>query len=308
MVMEFLNRPFTLPFLVSALILSGCSIEKVAIEHVADALAGSGTAMANDADPDLIRDAAPFSLKLMDSLILQLPEHTGLLLSACRAYTQYAYAFLQLPAEELENSNISEASRMRARARGLYKKAMDYGRRAIDIQSPGLLAMLEKASDHDLIKAVTTEETDLMYWTTAAWAGWLGSSVDDTAAIADIPQVVKLLDLALSKDETHDHGALHTLAMALESLRSETEAERQKNLRMHYQRALELSENQLASPHVSCAEKIAIPTQDKNRFRQCLAAALAIRAEQHPAARLENTLMQRRAQWLLDHTGLYFLE
>lgn len=306
--MRTIKRLLTLPFLVSALTLSGCSIEKVAIKYVADALAGSGNAIANDPDPDLVRDAAPFSLKLMDSLILQLPEHTGLLLSACRAYTQYAYAFLQLPADEIENSNISEASRMRARARGLYRKAMDYGRRAIDIESPGLLSMLETASNHDLIKASTIEETDILYWTTAAWAGWLGSSVDDTAAIADIPQVVNLLDLALSKDETLDHGALHTLAMALESLRSETEAARQKNLQGHYQRAIELSENQLASPHVSCAEKIAIPTQDKNRFRQCLDAALAIRAEENPATRLENTLMQRRAKWLLDHTSLYFLE
>src|SRR4051794_31218358 len=46
---------------------SGCSIRHYALNKASDALAQSGTTFASDDDPDLIKAAAPFSLKLMES-------------------------------------------------------------------------------------------------------------------------------------------------------------------------------------------------------------------------------------------------
>src|ERR1051325_10752899 len=57
---------------------TGCSIRRFALNQAADALAGSGTAFASDDDPDLIRAAAPFSLKLMESLLAENPRHPTL--------------------------------------------------------------------------------------------------------------------------------------------------------------------------------------------------------------------------------------
>ena len=50
-----------------ASMLAGCSVRQYALNQAADALAKSGNSFASDDDLALIRDAAPFSLKLLDS-------------------------------------------------------------------------------------------------------------------------------------------------------------------------------------------------------------------------------------------------
>ena len=45
----------------------GCSIRRLAVNKVGNALAGSGTMFAADDDPELVKAAAPFSLKLMEA-------------------------------------------------------------------------------------------------------------------------------------------------------------------------------------------------------------------------------------------------
>ena len=80
--------------LVAALLATGCSVRRFAVNRVGDALAGSGTTFASDDDPDLIQAAVPFSLKLIESLLAESPRHRGLLFAACSNFTQYSYAFV----------------------------------------------------------------------------------------------------------------------------------------------------------------------------------------------------------------------
>src|ERR1700676_42270 len=89
--------------ILAAMVLSSCSVRKYAINRVGDALAGTGTTFASDDDPELIRSAVPFSLKLVESLLAESPKHEGLLLAASRGFTQYSYAFVLEDADELED-------------------------------------------------------------------------------------------------------------------------------------------------------------------------------------------------------------
>ena len=61
--------------LVLSLAGSGCSVRRLAINKLGDALSGSGGAFASDDDPELVKAAAPFSLKLMESLLAESPRH-----------------------------------------------------------------------------------------------------------------------------------------------------------------------------------------------------------------------------------------
>ena len=66
---------------------------------------------ASDDDPELVRDALPFALKLMESVQVELPEHGALLLGLASGFTQYSYAFVQTPAEELEEPVAEQPDR-----------------------------------------------------------------------------------------------------------------------------------------------------------------------------------------------------
>jgi hypothetical protein len=88
---DIILRP-ALSALVLALIATpGCSLKRIAINSVANSLAETGDTFAADPDPELIRGAVPFSLKLVESLLAEVPNHRGLLLTACSGFTQYAY-------------------------------------------------------------------------------------------------------------------------------------------------------------------------------------------------------------------------
>ena len=85
-----------------SLSLSACSLKKMAVNSVAGMLSESGSTFSSDEDPELVRDAVPFALKLYESLLESVPENQDLLRATCSVFTQYAYAFVQLDAEVVE--------------------------------------------------------------------------------------------------------------------------------------------------------------------------------------------------------------
>src|SRR5204863_685960 len=100
------------------------------------------TTYAADDDPELIAQAAPFSLKLIESLLEPSPKHEGLLLAAASGFTQYSYAFVQQQADFVEDTNVARASALRLRARKLDLRARDYGLRGLDVRHPGFSVSL----------------------------------------------------------------------------------------------------------------------------------------------------------------------
>ena len=138
--------------LVMAVAGSGCSFKRFAVNKLGNALAGGGTTFAADDDPELVKAAVPFSLKLMETLLAESPQHEGLLLASASGFTQYAYAFVQQDAEEMEEKDLAASEEMKTRARRLYLRARNYGLRGLEIKQRGF----EKALRADPKQAVAT--------------------------------------------------------------------------------------------------------------------------------------------------------
>ncbi len=286
---------------------SSCSMKRYAVNRMGDALAGSGTTFASDDSPELIRDAVPFSLKLMESLLAENPEHIGLLLAAARGFTQYGFAFVEQDADEVENDDLMRAIELRQDARRLYLRARDYGLRGLETSHEGIRDELYRDPE-SAVQGLVAEDVPLIYWTAASWGAAISLSKDDPELIADLPQMESLIYRALELDEAYDYGAIHVFLIALESSSPGKAPEDQKQVRLHFQRAVELSRGMLASPMVTMAENVSIGTQDRKEFTDLLNRALAIDADDMPEWRLNNLIMQRRAAWLLSRIDDLFLE
>lgn len=287
--------------------LSGCSIKRIAINKVGDALAGGGTTFSSDDDPELIRAAVPFSLKLMESLLAESPRHEGLLFATASGFTQYAYAFVQQDADELEAKDVAAANALRDRARRLYLRARDYGLRGLTARHKhfGTLVHTNPVAAAALL---TKRDVRLAYWTAVAWAAAVSVAKDKPEVIAGLPQVEALILRALELDETFDQGAIHSFLISYEMARSGAEGDPVARATQHFDRALALSKGQLAGPFLSYAEAVMVQKQNKARFEELLRQALAIDADAYPESRLVNLIMQRRARWLLARMDELFLE
>src|SRR5262249_13327158 len=127
----------------AALALAGCSVKRLAVRGVANALAGGSDIFVSDDDPELVRAALPFGLKTSEALLAQDPQNPKLLLAVASGFTQYSYAFVQQEADFVEASDLARATELRTRARRLYLRAAGYGWRGLEVDFPGLRARLQ---------------------------------------------------------------------------------------------------------------------------------------------------------------------
>jgi len=287
---------------------SGCSIKRIAVNKMGDALAGTGDTFEGDDDPDLIGDALPFALKLMESLLAESPRHTGLLLATASGFTEYSYAFVGTPAERAFSENVAESNRLRGRARRLYLRARAYGMRALEVRYPGFAASLDSNQPAALAR-IRKHDVPLLYWTAAAQGLAISASKGDPEMIAQLPVVEAFIRRAMELDEGWNEGALPEFLISIEASRSGVSAtELQARIGRYYEQALRLSGGRRASLFVSYAENSAIPAQRRAQFQELLERALRIDPNQHPETRLATLLAQRRAQWLMGRMDELFLE
>ena len=291
----------------ATLALGACSIQRLAINSIGDALASSGSVFQGDNDPVLIREALPFSLKLIESVLAEQPDHRGLLLAATRGYLLYTYAFVDFAAEEASLEDIDEARMLRERARNLYLRAHSYASRALALDYPTVAEQLatDPTTAVAAIDGESGNDVTTLYWTAAALGLAISTSRNEPALLARLPEVEALLDRALVLDETWENGALHEFAMSLQ--RARTGPVDEAAIERHYRRAIELADGTRAAPHVTYAEVIAIPRQDREQFTALLEQALEVDVDKDPNQRLLNVIAQQRARWLLENIDEFIL-
>ncbi len=286
---------------------TGCSVKKFAISKLGDSLASQSTSsFATDDDPELVGDALPFALKLMEGLLEQVPQHRGLLFATSSGFTQYSYVWVQQPADEVEQQDVERAKVMRLRARKLYLRARDYGIRGLEVNHHAFGAALQR-DPKSAVRVARKKDVPLLYWTAVSWGAAISISKDDHDLVADQPIVQALIDRSLQLDPDFDNGAIHGFLITYESARQGIKGDFAVRSREHFNRQVELTGGQLASPYVSLAETVSISKQDRPEFESLLRHALGIDPNAKPEWRLNNIVMQRRARWLLSREDDLFL-
>ncbi|MFI5177285.1 MAG: TRAP transporter TatT component family protein [Vicinamibacterales bacterium] len=285
--------------------LAGCGmIKKAAINNVAGTLSSSGDVFTRDNDPELVREALPFALKLYESLLESVPKNKDLLIATCSAFTQYGYAFVETDADVLGEAHHDEARALRERALKLYIRAKDYCLRAFEVRFPGVTPKL-LANPELALKKAEKKDVPLLYWTAASWGAAISLGLDMPDLVVDHPTVRALAERALALDPIWSHGAIHEALITLDSL-PEALGGSPSRARDHFAKAVEIQKGLSPGPYVELAVGVAVPAQDRAEFTKLLNDAVAIDPEKDPSNRLVTLIMQRRARALLDQIDTLF--
>src|SRR5262249_35036855 len=137
---------------------------------------------------------------------------------ASRSFTQYAYAFVQQDADEIESHDAAAARALRERARSLYGRAYGLGIRALDAAHPGFAGDLPSDPGKALAR-LTRGDAETLYWTTIARAAEISLSLESMEAIAGLRQVDMMVERLVALDPDMDHGALHAFLVTYEMVR-----------------------------------------------------------------------------------------
>jgi hypothetical protein len=269
--------------------LGGCS---AIVSNVSADLADNlSAAILNQDDPELVREALPSYLLLLDSLVEGSPDSPATLAAAAQLYAAYGAALVNDP----------------DRARILTARARDYGARALcaaERSACGLDAL--RFDDYAVvIRDIDERDVEALYSYSLGTLAFIRSNADDFGALASLPKVELALQqvMALEPGDLAAStcmylGILNTLRPA--SLGGQPEAGRN-----WFERAIELSEGKDLSVKVEFARGYARLVYDRELHDRLLNDVLSAEVEQ-PDLTLFNLLAQSEARDLLLTADDYF--
>lgn len=308
---RMINLIMRLAAFAAVLVCAGCNLKTVAMRSLADTVAEPGGVYSRDDDPELVRDALPVMLKIMEQLADGLPKHEGIRLGLVRGFTSYGAAFIEDDADRMEELDVEKARPLYLRAKKMFLRAWGYGLDGLDLAVPGFKQAFLHGSKEDrrrVLALAGKADVPLLYWTGAAIGSAVASGKDDMAVVGELPKAAELMQRALELDESWDDGSIHEFFITYDASRSAAEGGGFTEARKHFTRALELGRNKKLSPLVTYAEAVAVGQQDKASFTKLLNQVIAFDVDTVPENRLVNVLAQRRARWLLSRTADLFAD
>ena len=282
-----------------SMLLAACSINRIAIKAVSNALTkdGSSEVFTSDPDPVLVGDALPFALKMYESLLEANPQHLGLLATTGSLYVMYANAFVQKPAEQMPRELYAERQAAMERSKKLYLRGLELLYRGLGLKYSGF---------PDDLSGIQKDDVPSLYWAAAGGVSAFSINPFDLDLGLRIQEFHALIARAYELDADYRSGALDDFLLLFYASVPDYMGGDKAKAEMHFRRAVEKSKGLSASPYVSHAQTVSIPAQDYDTFKEYLEAALAIDPDADPSNRLVNIIYQRKARYLLDSAGQFF--
>ncbi|HSG88127.1 MAG TPA: TRAP transporter TatT component family protein [Pseudomonadales bacterium] len=267
--------------------LGGCAIVvSSAAGGVADTLS---RAVLNSEDPETVQAALPAYLLFIDGLVADAPDDPALLRAAAGLNGAFGANFVDDPLR---------AARLQARALDLALSAACAERR----DACGL-----RTRDFDAFERWVEAEDDAaaLFVLASSWAGYIQSHSEDWNAVAELARVRLLLERVVVLDEGIEHGSAHLYLGALDTFLPPAMGGRPEDGRMHFERAIELSDGGHLTAKLMMAESYARLVFDRELHDRMLDEVLAA-DPQVPGLTLANVIAQRRARVLLATADDYF--
>jgi hypothetical protein len=269
---------------VAAATLAGCSSVG---RFAGNTLTG---AILNQDDPVLVESGLPAYLLLVDGLIAQRPESTGLLSAGAQLFALYGSRFA--PPE---------------RAVTLTAKARRYGERAICLAHAPACQWSGAEYSRLVAELGDVDEKNIgpLYSYAVSWLSNLDATSEDWTAVAELPWVEAVLERTLALDEAYENGAVHGYLGILNSLRPPALGGKPEVAREHFERAIDLSGGRDLSIKVEYARRYARLVFDQELHDRLLTDVLNAPVDA-PLYTLFNVLAKQEAQTLLATSKEYF--
>ncbi|MDO5575504.1 MAG: TRAP transporter TatT component family protein [Fibrobacter sp.] len=304
-----MTRIFSLGILFLALLqINGCSLSKIAMSKVSATLTGSSNVFMGDDDPELIRDALPFTIKFYESLAQKDSLNPALLETTGKLFCLYAQAFVQFPADTLHDSLKAQKKAMGKRAKKLFLRGRDYALKALEVKYPGITASIKSGSADSAIALTNISDTSTLYWCGISWMAAIRSDRSDLALAMTTKRALAIMTQVLNLNQSFDNGGVHEFFCSYYATAPKALGGNDSSSLEHYQKAIDISDGKKVSPYVSYATSLCIKLGDKKTFNEVLnkAAKLNIRTDKNTL--LQNTIYQQHAKWLLENQNRFFKE
>lgn len=243
-------------------------------------------------DVDLVMQAIPSYLLMLEGLHHGSPHNGQLLSTLAQAYASYAILV------EIDDPE---------RAGRLYHRAMSYGRQSL-AEEKRLAPFLGTpfAEFAKIRTALKHRDVGRVFWTALSWGAWISTHTDSMAALAELPKVILLMEWVVEQDESFQYGSPHLfLGMYRAAIPAALGGSPEKAL-YHFDRALALSQGQALMVYVQKARFYARQIFDRQLYESLLNQALTLPIDSEPDLILQNMAARKLARKLLGEADAFF--
>ena len=244
-------------------------------------------------DVDLVMQALPTYLLLLDSLIDADPADVQLLRTAAEGYTSYAIL--------VEVSDEPRAGRLFGRAR-------DYGTAALVARRPAIADLLSGpvSGFGEVTQHLQQSDVPFVFWAASSWGAWINTHTGSMAALADLPKVMLLMQWVLDQDATYRYGSAHVFLGMYHAALPPILGGDPERAHSHFEKALAMANGQDLMAYVQVARFYARQTFDRELYVSLLEHVLTSEVATYPELTLQNAAAQRIARVMLAEIDVYF--
>ena len=149
-------------------------------------------------------------------------------------------------------------------------------------------------------------DVPLVFWASSSWGAWISVNTSSMSALAELPKVILLMEWVLERDETFQFGSPHLFLGLYHAALPPALGGQPAKARLHFERALEISQGKSLMPLVLMAKYYARQIFDRELYVSLLNQALDTPVDAIPELTLQNVAAQRQARQLLEETDEFF--
>ncbi len=292
-------RKFSL-FIIGVLLLSSCSISKMASDITAGIMVGGAPIVEQESDPAVAEEAGLALLKTLEVFSYHNPSNEKYKTLLAKNYATYAFGFLENKLYKYEDVNPERYQSTLARAKLFYTRGKNYGMDVL--KKRGSFARALSEDQEKFAKAVRGfggGKMPALFWTAFAWGGLINWSKDDPTAIVSLGKVELMMARAAALNNTFYYGGPHLFYGVYYGSRPEMLGGNKAKSQEHFEKALKITHGRFFFTKVLYAQFYAVQAQDRGLFDRLLQEVISGDPNVLPEQRLGNILAQERAQTLL---------
>lgn len=274
-------------------LLSACSMGNFVARSSLPILDSGVKSMNHETDLVLAKAAIPANLKLIESLMFELPANAELRIHAAQGLYGYTFGFV-----EDENP---------ARASVLYQRGLKHA--LVALESSGLAGDVEKMPLALLQQSVANlgrEAVPGLFWAASNWAKWIDLNRDDPARISELGKVAVLMQRVLELDESYYFGGSHLFFGVWYGSRPPMLGGNLALSEKHFVKARSFTQGKLLLVDLLYAQYLAVQQSNREIFHAKLMAVSSAPPDIFPDMALANAIAQDKARRLLVKEGELF--
>lgn len=276
-----------------ALVLTGCSMNKIVVRSSAPMLDGGIVAMNHETDRVLAGNAMPASIKMLEGMIELDPGNAKLNEYAAQGFYGYTYGYV-------DDDDKSRAS-------ALYRRGFDHAQQAL--RTNGLKLDILSTPQQELEIAVAKLDRNALpglFWGASCLAKWIDMNRTDPATMAHLGKAAVMMQKVLQLDEGYYYGGAHLFFGVYYGAVAPMFGGNYPRAKEHFARAHEITGGKLLIGDVLYAQYLARQMQDQKVFHDKLTAVINAPDDLYPEMALVNVIAKHKARMLLNMEKEWF--